>query len=170
MSQTRQNIQSVRGALKISGPILPTPDLLGSGCHLSCDLQHSSEHNCRFMGLREVVLRPGWTYTACSMSRTNLNKEFLCSIDDWSTYNIYTWIISGVKSGQRVGLTTLPPSMSRISENVGASTSRNPKGLHGLYGDNFTLVCNTVWSFENQPKFRRNMSPLSSGWKNKPSW
>jgi hypothetical protein len=29
--------------------------------------------------------------------------------------------------------------MSRMSENVGASTSRNPKGLHGLYGDNFTL-------------------------------
>jgi hypothetical protein len=25
------------------------------------------------------------------------------------------------------------------SENVGASTSRNPKGLHGLYGDNFIL-------------------------------
>jgi hypothetical protein len=31
------------------------------------------------------------------------------------------------------------PSMSRMSENVGASTSRNPKGLHGLYRDNFTL-------------------------------
>jgi hypothetical protein len=29
--------------------------------------------------------------------------------------------------------------MSRLSENVGASTSRNPKGLHGLQGDNFTL-------------------------------
>jgi hypothetical protein len=29
--------------------------------------------------------------------------------------------------------------MSRMSENVGASTFRNPKGLHGLYGDNFTL-------------------------------
>jgi hypothetical protein len=27
-----------------------------------------------------------------------------------------------------------------MSENVGASTSRNPKGLHGLYGDNFTLL------------------------------
>jgi hypothetical protein len=26
-----------------------------------------------------------------------------------------------------------------MSENVGASTSRNHKGLHGLYGDNFTL-------------------------------
>jgi hypothetical protein len=38
----------------------------------------------------------------------------------------------GVKSGRRVGLTTLPPSMNRMSENMGASTSRNPKGLHGL--------------------------------------
>jgi hypothetical protein len=26
-----------------------------------------------------------------------------------------------------------------MSENVGASISRNPKGLHGLYGDNFTF-------------------------------
>jgi hypothetical protein len=26
-----------------------------------------------------------------------------------------------------------------MSENVGASTSRNPKGLYGLYGDKFTL-------------------------------
>jgi hypothetical protein len=27
-----------------------------------------------------------------------------------------------------------------MSENVGASTSRRPKGLHGLYGDNFTFT------------------------------
>jgi hypothetical protein len=26
-----------------------------------------------------------------------------------------------------------------MSENVGASTSHNSKGLHGLYGDNFTF-------------------------------
>jgi hypothetical protein len=45
----------------------------------------------------------------------------------------------GVKSGWHVGLTTLPPSVSWMSENIGASTSRNPKGLHGLYRDNFTL-------------------------------
>jgi hypothetical protein len=45
----------------------------------------------------------------------------------------------GVKSGRRVGLTTLLPSMSRMSENVGASTSRNPKGLHDLSRDNFTF-------------------------------
>jgi hypothetical protein len=47
--------------------------------------------------------------------------------------------LPGVKSGRRVGLTTLPPSMSRMSENVGASTSLIPKGLHGLYRDDFTF-------------------------------
>jgi hypothetical protein len=25
-------------------------------------------------------------------------------------------------------------------ENVGASTSLNPEGLHGLYGDNYTIL------------------------------
>jgi hypothetical protein len=45
----------------------------------------------------------------------------------------------GVKSSRHVGLTTLPPSMSWMSQNVGASNSRNPKGFHGLYRDNFTL-------------------------------
>jgi hypothetical protein len=48
--------------------------------------------------------------------------------------------LPGVKSGRRVGLITLPPSVSRMSEKVGASTSRNPKGLHGLYRDNFTFA------------------------------
>jgi hypothetical protein len=48
-------------------------------------------------------------------------------------------IFLGVKSGRRVELTTLPQSVSRLSENVGASTSRNPKGLHGLYRDSITL-------------------------------
>jgi hypothetical protein len=31
-----------------------------------------------------------------------------------------------------------------MSENVGASTSRNPKGLHSLYGDNFTFINNRM--------------------------
>jgi hypothetical protein len=30
------------------------------------------------------------------------------------------------------GQTTMPPSVSRMFENVGASTSRNPKGLYAL--------------------------------------
>jgi hypothetical protein len=50
--------------------------------------------------------------------------------------------LPGGKRGRRVGLTTLPPSVCRMSENVGALTSRNPKGLHGLYGDNFTSFIN----------------------------
>jgi hypothetical protein len=45
-----------------------------------------------------------------------------------------------IEMSQRVGLTTLSPSMSRMSENVGAPTSHNPKGLHGLHGDNFTFT------------------------------
>jgi hypothetical protein len=57
--------------------------------------------------------------------------------------------LPGAKSGRRrVGLTILPPSLSRMSENVGASTSRQPKGLHGLYRDNFTfyLIGKRTWS------------------------
>jgi hypothetical protein len=38
-----------------------------------------------------------------------------------------------VKGDRRVMLTTLPPSVSRLSrENVGASAFHNPKGLQGL--------------------------------------
>jgi hypothetical protein len=38
------------------------------------------------------------------------------------------------------GLKILPSFFSRMSEIVKASTPRNPKGLHGLYRDNFTLL------------------------------
>jgi hypothetical protein len=48
-------------------------------------------------------------------------------------------IFLGVKSGRRIWLAALPPSMSRMSENVGASTSHNPKDYHGLYRDDFTF-------------------------------
>jgi hypothetical protein len=36
--------------------------------------------------------------------------------------------------GGKKRLTTLPPSVSRMSKNVEALTSRNTKVLHGLYG------------------------------------
>jgi hypothetical protein len=52
---------------------------------------------------------------------------------------ISTRDLSRRKKCWRVGLTTLPPSVSRVSENVGAPTSRKPKGLHGLYRDKFNL-------------------------------
>jgi hypothetical protein len=53
---------------------------------------------------------------------------------------VSTQPLTEMSTGRRVGLTTLPPSVSRMSENVGASTSRNPKGLHGLYRDDFTFT------------------------------
>jgi hypothetical protein len=49
-------------------------------------------------------------------------------------------LCGGHTIGQCEGLTTLPPSVSRMFENVGASTSCNPESLCGLYRDNvFTL-------------------------------
>jgi hypothetical protein len=40
------------GRFTISGPILPTPDLLGSGYQHPCELQLFSERNCQFIGMR----------------------------------------------------------------------------------------------------------------------
>jgi hypothetical protein len=39
-----------------------------------------------------------------------------------------------------------------MSENVGASTSRNPKGLHGLYRDNFTIAVQQISSKDEHLK------------------
>jgi hypothetical protein len=52
---------------------------------------------------------------------------------------ISTTNFPGGKSGRRIGLRTLPPSVSRMSEKVGASTS---KSLNGLNKDSFTLEHN----------------------------
>jgi hypothetical protein len=48
--------------------------------------------------------------------------------------------LPGGKKRPALTADNLPPSMSRMSENVGASASRNPKGLHGPYRDNFTFT------------------------------
>jgi hypothetical protein len=64
-------------------------------------------------------------------------------MDLWSTQPLTKMSIRnlpGGKNGRRLGLKIVPPFVSRISENAGASTSRTPKGLHGLYRDNFTLL------------------------------
>jgi hypothetical protein len=36
-----------------------------------------------------------------------------------------------------------------MSENVGASTSRNPKGLHGLHGDNLPYLTLIISLYEH---------------------
>jgi hypothetical protein len=54
-------------------------------------------------------------------------------VDLASNRNDYQESSRGVKGCRRVRLTNLPPSVSRLSrENVAASTSHNPMGLHGL--------------------------------------
>jgi hypothetical protein len=76
--------------------------------------------------------------------------------------------VAGVKGSRRVRLTTLPPSVSLLSrQNVGASTSHNPMGLHGLlqgylYLLFFGLYLQTnIYNFmESQPfRYSRNSSP-----------
>jgi hypothetical protein len=66
----------------------------------------------------------------------------------------------GVKMGRRVGLTTLPQSVILLSENVGASISRNPKGLQCMYREKFTFTfyCIIVLPF--------SLSPISDECKN----
>jgi hypothetical protein len=57
-----------------------------------------------------------------------------------STWNIKIIIFWGVKRGWCVRLTTLPPSMSRLSRQWGSLTPHNPIGLQGLLRNSFTLL------------------------------
>jgi hypothetical protein len=91
-------------------------------------------------------------------SRT-MALESIQPLTEMSTRNL-----PGGKKRPCMGLTTLPPSVSRMSENVGASTSLSPKGLRGLYTDNFTRrqhesKTNTEGHFAF---LRQNMDQLNS--------
>jgi hypothetical protein len=70
-----------------------------------------------------------WIFRLIYSSQPHHGPE-VNSASNRNEYQESSW---GVKGGRYVRLTTSPPSVSRLSrENVGASTSHNPMGLHGL--------------------------------------
>jgi hypothetical protein len=73
-----------------------------------------------------------WGHCIFSIYLT-LPAALLPRVNSASNRNDYQETSWRVKGCRRVGLTTLPPSVSRLSrENVGASKSHNPMGLRGL--------------------------------------
>jgi hypothetical protein len=87
------------------------------------------QHVLQSMG----VQNPHRHHSSAMFSLIRKLSSGLHSYDSASNRNEYQESSWGVKGGRRVGLTNLPPSVSRLSkQNMGASTFHNPMGLHGL--------------------------------------
>jgi hypothetical protein len=94
-----------------------------------------------------------WLYSPIQALATCMKISFSLQLLDLrtvalgSTQPLKNWvpgIFLGVKKRPARRADNLAASMSRMSEYVGASTSRNPKGLHGLYGDNYLFTRSTT--------------------------
>jgi hypothetical protein len=71
-----------------------------------------------------------WIYTSIPPYAFMAYDPGVDSAANRNEYQEFSW---GLKGGRRVGLTNLPPSVSRLCrQNVGASTSHNTMNLHGL--------------------------------------
>jgi hypothetical protein len=87
-----------------------------------------------------------WIFQSTSSFQPHYGPGATQPLTEMSTRNL-----PGGKGGRRVKLTS-PPSVSRLSkENVGASTSHTPTGLHGLFAATAVPSClqsgtfNTIW-------------------------
>jgi hypothetical protein len=114
--------------------------------------QFAQLHSVTCVRLRLItilgILRCGYQFPRCAPA--NLETSCLLEISDFSRKLRlrcgcqFPWCAlgltemstrnhpGGVKGCRRVRLTTSPPSVADFLENVGASTSHNPMGLHGL--------------------------------------
>jgi cytochrome b len=91
----------------------------------------------RFMKLCMCIVVPETSLIAFFVNPSDHSVSLYVSLWPWGRLRLLTEmstrIFWGVKSGRRARLTAFPPSVNRLSrENVGASTSHKPMGLHGL--------------------------------------
>jgi hypothetical protein len=95
---------------------------------------------------RSPVSSPGWG----GFFFFNLHNASGRTMALGSTQPLKQWV-PGIflvkKSGRRLGLTNLPPSVNRMPENVVASTPHNHKDLHGLYRGSFINYLPYVFRF-----------------------
>jgi hypothetical protein len=139
-------------------PLLMSPALDGGECSASCLSRSTPEETAPVThwidgwlapraGLNTVLkrvnscgtmLQPGrsriripmrWIFSVPNPSSRSMLLGSIQPLTEMSTRNLP----GGVKGGRPVRLKILPPSVSRLSrENMGASTSHNLMGLHGV--------------------------------------
>jgi len=93
-----------------------------------------------------TALQAGRSRFRYPMESLGFFTELILPAALWPCVRLSLWhkrvlgLSAGGKGAHCVGLTTLPTSCADCLEILGSSTSWNPKGRPGLYGDSFTFI------------------------------